>query len=726
MRNRALLLAAVLALATLAYAPSLGGDFVWDDRPLILDDPQIRGFGNLPRLFARDFFAPGADDFEYGYYRPLITASYLLDWALWRDRPFGYRLTNLLWHLLATALLYFWLRRLVPEKSWAALLGATLFGLHPIHVESVAWIAGRTDVLCAAFALASLLAWQVYLERNGARLDFAPAEKNKRPRRTALGLYLFAGLMFLFSLLAKEMGVVALPIFVAAAWLAAERKPARLKMIAPELAGMLAALALYLALRVGVAGVTTGVSAPNHTWWKALFTFPGALAVYLGKLAFPLRQSGYLVRPYQTQPFTAWGIAGLLLLAGLILLAWRARNTAPLVAVSAACLLLSFAPLANLLRISGPRDMGFVMAERFLYLPSALMCLLIVAGAVWLTERRPTLPRRALIAIVVVIGVGLGVRTALAARVWTDEGRVYEQALSIEPDAPLLWTNLGAYYRRHGRLVDALAALRRAEQINQRLQSADWVSLYNNLGTALASEGKLGDALAYFDQALQAGGQEDRVQFNRGEALRLLGRTDEALAAYDASLRSNSEYLDPRLRRAQLLFAKNDLDGAERELREVLRREPREPDALANLGMLLRRRGKLADAAAALRQSLSLKADNFSALMALGGVAGQQERFADAAAAFEQAMRLAPNDPRPVVALAAALFRLGDRERAKALLDDAYRRFPDQPDVLVNLMHYYYETGDLARTRELLARALAVAPNNPEVQRYRAALGAAQ
>ncbi|NLH47250.1 MAG: hypothetical protein GX444_01460, partial [Myxococcales bacterium] len=368
-------LAGILALAAAVYAPSLRGEFVWDDRALVLDDEQLRSFANLPKLFARDFFAPGQDDFKYGYYRPLITFSYLLDWSLWRDRPLGYRLTNLLWHLLSVALLFTLARRLAPDSPVAAPLAAAVFALHPIHAESVAWIAGRTDVLCTAFALGSLLAWHRYLQP----VEAPPVPKGKKnvappaPVRHWRWLALAVSLFFL-SLLAKEMGVVVLPVAALLAWLMPEPGQKKTWPVAAVVA-FVGAAAVYLVLRFAVAGVTTESPSPDHSLWRALATFPGAFALYLGKLFYPGELSSYWTHPYVDHPFRPTGVMGLIDLTFLLLLFWATRRRDARLSFAVAAFLVSFAPLANLVRISAPADMGFVMAERFLYLPSAFFCL---------------------------------------------------------------------------------------------------------------------------------------------------------------------------------------------------------------------------------------------------------------------------------------------------------------------------------------------------------------
>ena len=713
-------LAGILALAAAVYAPSLRGEFVWDDRALVLDDEQLRSFANLPKLFARDFFAPGQDDFKYGYYRPLITFSYMLDWSLWRDRPLGYRLTNLLWHLVAVVLLFVLTRRLAPESPVAASLAAALFAVHPIHVESVAWIAGRTDVLCTVFALGSLLAWHRYLQPaaappapQGKKNITPPAAKGDR-RWLALAV-----LLFFLSLLAKEMGAVVLPVAALMIWL----KPSPEKKKAAPIAAIVAfvaATAAYLVLRFAVAGVTTESPSPDHSLWRALATFPGAFALYLGKLFYPGELSSYWVHPYVDQPFRPTGLMGLIDLAFLLLLCRAARKRDARLSFAVAAFLVSFAPLANLVRISAPADMGFVMAERFLYLPSAFFCLALALAVANLFRRRVAVAWAAtgLLALLAVAGAE---RTVAAAGVWHDEPRLYESALRQAPKAPLLWANLGAAYRRLGKLDEALTALRNAEAYNKQSPSADPVALYNNLGTVLATSGKLEEALAAFDQALSYGGQQDRIQFNRGEALRLLGRVDEALAAYNAAVLANPAYVDPRLRRAQIALGRGDLPAAETDLRAVLRGDARNPDALTGLAHLDRRAGKLDEAAELFGRVLAVRPDDFSSWLALGGVEGQRGRFAAAVTAFDKARALRPNEPQPLAALAAALFRAGDRDRARQLLDEGWARFPQSVDLALGLLNYYHETGDRDAAEKWLAAAAALAPQHPQVLQYQKA-----
>ena len=185
---------AVALVAFAVFANALGGDFVWDDRPLILGDYMVKSFDHLDHLFTNDFFFRDENDLAYGYYRPLTTLTYVLDYALHAEEPFGYHVTNGLLHALGSALVVLMLRRL--ELGWrVAVLAGALFAVHPIHSENVAWIAGRTDLVAFALSAISVLLHCGSLER-------ARGSTGRRARVVG------AALVFALALLAKEMAVV--------------------------------------------------------------------------------------------------------------------------------------------------------------------------------------------------------------------------------------------------------------------------------------------------------------------------------------------------------------------------------------------------------------------------------------------------------------------------------------------------------------------------------------
>ena len=175
----------LIALAAVAaYANSLAGDFVWDDRILVLDGRLARASDRIVEILTSDFFRRAETDNAYGYYRPLTTLSYLWDYAWWRLDPFGYHFTNVCLHAVNCLLSFVFIRQL-GMSARVALVAGLVFAVHPIHTENVAWIAGRTDLLAYLFVLVAMML-------------------HLRPRLAWLAPIAFAA-----GLLAKEMAIVA-------------------------------------------------------------------------------------------------------------------------------------------------------------------------------------------------------------------------------------------------------------------------------------------------------------------------------------------------------------------------------------------------------------------------------------------------------------------------------------------------------------------------------------
>src|SRR5262245_38336889 len=194
-RVRVLAIVGLALVAIAVYVPALAGGFVWDDQALIVENTGIRSWSHLGEILSRDFFHLHDDPQPYGYYRPIITLSYLLEYHAWGLEPIGYHATNVLMHAAGTMLVALILRRLRFQDG-VCFSVALLFAVHPIHTENVAWIAGRTDLF--AFVLtgtAFLLHPRV--------TEFDPARGSGRGGTWILGLA--SSTAFALGLLAKEM-----------------------------------------------------------------------------------------------------------------------------------------------------------------------------------------------------------------------------------------------------------------------------------------------------------------------------------------------------------------------------------------------------------------------------------------------------------------------------------------------------------------------------------------
>src|SRR4030095_13332788 len=179
------------AVSFIVYANSLANDFVFDDESVVLSDPTIRGLSNIPKYFTGE---QGFHKVIGRYYRPVVSASYALDYSIWKYNSTGFHLTNVLIHIINSLLFLKLLMLMFAKndsgiKNYAILFGALIFAVHPIHTEAVSWVSGRTDSLSCTFFFASFIYYFKYSENSGYR---------------NLSLLL---LFYLLALLAKEMAI---------------------------------------------------------------------------------------------------------------------------------------------------------------------------------------------------------------------------------------------------------------------------------------------------------------------------------------------------------------------------------------------------------------------------------------------------------------------------------------------------------------------------------------
>ncbi|MFN7971201.1 MAG: tetratricopeptide repeat protein [Acidobacteriota bacterium] len=485
------------AAAVIPYATVLDAPFLYDDTVYVVDNPQVRDAGAIGAML-RSSYPPRHE--AQGLYRPLVTFSYAVDFAIFRLEPFAFHLTNVMLHALATIAAYAMLRTVAPELATAA---AILFAVHPVHVEAVSWIVGRAEVLCALFLFAGLAA-------------------------RALPV---AAISVLLALLSKEMAITAplLELCLAVVPSRRERAPGR--------AAAFAAVAIvYLGARAAVLGglvprgsfqTLEGVGLPGRL--PAVFS---AYASDLRLLAFPAALA--VDHPWLTVPTWGWPAAGAgIVLAGALLavgLAWRPLLI-PVLWLDAAIL-----PVSHLV------PFGSTYAERFLYIPSISICLAVAALA-------SRLPRRAGLVATGALVAALGARTVIRNQDWRDAGRFYETAIAASPGNATLRNNYGRVLI--DRASSALAAERaalvaRAEKLfegavarNGRLAPA-----LANLGIIRAQEGRLPEARDLLERAVAADPTYARGFNNLGNVYAILGRAADARKAYGSALALDPGYVD--------------------------------------------------------------------------------------------------------------------------------------------------------------------------------------
>jgi tetratricopeptide (TPR) repeat protein len=567
----------LLAVVGLAYAPAPGADFVWDDRAVVEHQlPELRGW--------RDAFQPpaGITRWSYEYYRPLVVLSYLADARLFGlGVAGGPQVMNVLAHGAATILVYLLLVVLLvgqPGQRSGALLGAALFAVHPIHTESVSWMAGRSDVLATLLLLAAAL-----------------AALRARQRLRAVAGTLVATLL-LAALLAKEVAVVGAALLPALVLLAPEHDGATARWRARWTDGAVALAAAALAIGIwlwlrqrGASPSALAVVAKDRPPGHATL---GAAAFYLVKLVWPWPQAA-LLAPERAPSLP--GAAAIVLVAGGAGLAalrawWRSGGQRGALALLAAAWLVITLSVPVWLAANNVTNTPF--AERHLYLPSVALSILLAAG--WCALREGLASRSAVwrggAAVLAVLGV-LALAGACIQRglVWRDNLQLWTDATRL-PDAPgLAWLNLGLNRLDRGDDPGALTALDTALR-RPDLDTRWRARAENGIGTAKARQGAP-DAAAFYRAAAatdpayyephaglarlaaaEAGSAELRSDRTARDAA-----AERAIAGYVAGLSRNATWHPVRLEFAQFLAryggwlrASGEPERARRRLRAAL------------------------------------------------------------------------------------------------------------------------------------------------------------
>lgn len=539
--------AATVALAAVAtYILTLGYEFAFDDHLVIPAGWQVGAGSPLEVLRA----PVRAGEVVLVYFRPLTALTYWLDGFLWQGNPGGFHLTNLLLHALVSVLVLELARRLLPVGP-APLLAGLLFAVHPVHVEAVAWVQGRVDLLSAAGVLLAVLLGSAGAEASGHR----------RILRWAA-----SAIAFFLALLAKEVAVVA-PVLTA---LVLATQPgrggwARVREGLPLFALQGGAFLLYLGLRTAALqspalGLLGGPALADRVL-LALKVVP----VSLGLLLWPVG----LNPKHHVEPPSGLLDGGVFLGAGFLAvlagLGWTWGRRVPGLGPGLSWLALAWLPASNLIPIR-----GFVVAERYLYLPSVGLSLALAGAAVAVVGvgRRWRAAGVAAAALLVT----LGSLAAAQAGLWRDPRTFYEGLVRRNPDSVLAHNNLGSVYLGLGE--EARAEVEFQEAL--RLQPGHPGAL-NNLGLLAQRRGDLAEARRLYREALAARPSQADAWNNLGTLYEAEGDVVRATAAYGEAVR-----LDPATPRflanlAGVLAAQGRRDEAAGLLEQAIKLDPTVP-----------------------------------------------------------------------------------------------------------------------------------------------------
>jgi tetratricopeptide (TPR) repeat protein len=573
-----LLVALLLVASTLVvYAPVAQYDFVnLDDDVYVTRNPSVRAGLTLEGV--RWAFTNG----HASLWHPLTWISHMLDVRLYGLEPGGHHLTNVYLHALNGVLLLLVLTQMTGA-FWRSAAVATLFALHPLRVESVAWISERKDLLAALFGLLTLWAYAAYV---------------KQPSRRRFAL---VTLCFALGLLAKPM-LVTLPFALLLLdywplgrfaqgtdgrrtfpWLLLEKLPLVVLGLGASV------VAFFVALRGGaVQGLEYSVGARVS---NALVSY----ARYVEKTLWPVDLAVFYPLPHAWAPWQVVGAVWLLL--GITALAVAGGRLHRYLPVGWLWFLGTLVPVIGLVQ-AGRQS----MADRFTYLPHVGLFVAVVWG---LSDVCPRGSRREPlllgVGVIVVALLAIGSRWQLA--YWKDSPTLFEHAVAVT--------------------------------------DGNWFA-HNDLGEALASQGKLEEATAHFFEALRLKPDYANAEFNLGLSLEVAGRTDDAVAHYERALSLDPSWLGAHVNLGRILLSQGKVDLAIDHLTEAVRLQPDSPKAHFNLALASSQRGDASAAIAHYIQALRLEPDFAEAHYQLAMLLAGQGRILEAGPHFARAWELRP------------------------------------------------------------------------------------
>jgi len=668
-------LAGIISVLTLLiYLPSLSNDFVvWDDEYNVYNNIHIR-------LFDMGFVKWAFTDISLSYWQPMTWISYAADYALWGLNPFGYHLTNIILHASVTFIIVILTARLVEAGKGpsevllhsedrvamdtdsqftliAAAVTGSLFGLHPLHVESTAWVSGRTDLLCSVFFLAGILSYMSYVSYKTYKAYF---------------LTLF---IFMLALASKPTAVVLPAALLLLDWYPLQRISSWSSFRAVCIEKFpFAAVGLVLSTAVFWGEKVHGRMAPSGISFAARSMVAlKALTIYLQQIVFPLNLLPFHPYPETITPLSLEYLGYATLVAAVTTACLLALKKRKIFFAAWLCFLIPLLPVVDIVAV---REV--YMADRYMYLPALGPFLLIGTGAarLWIRAERMQQMRNAVKiggVIVVCLFIAFSYLTVKQIAIWKNGVTLWNAVIANasspgptayinrglafkaagKPDlafddintaitlsaarfqAPMAYTYRGILYKDKGRLDLAIEDYTRAVSINPGYADA-----YANRGIAFNATGQFDRAIADFDRAISLDPGQYQSYIGRGTAYKETGRQGKAIEDYTAAISLNPGNADAYIYRGIAYKEIGQFPRALEDYGTAIRLNPASVEAYNDRGVAHKHMGQLDMAVADYDRALALNQAFAPAYMNRGAVLAVTGRGEDAARDFQKACDL--------------------------------------------------------------------------------------
>jgi tetratricopeptide (TPR) repeat protein len=691
--------AAIAAIVFVAYYPSINGGFVLDDDVLVTNNRLITGSNGLYRFWSTT---------EAIDYWPATNSTFWLGWRLWGMSPTGYHLTNLILHVLESLLIWIILRKLsIP----GAFLAAMIFAVHPVNVESVAWIAQLKETMAMLFFLLSIL-WYIKADMPTTSVGMMPAGMPTtsvgmapvlapRPTfgwcpvaakqfNTHCRLHTFSSFIlnpssfhfwywlslgsFVLAMLSKGSAAVLPALLLGIVWYLRPLTKRDLARIAPffAVAVMLAAVDMWFQTH------GSGEQLRNADYMERLLGAGGVIWFYIYKALLPL-DLVFIYTQWQIHVDKLLWWLPLIMAVIVTALFWWYRNAwaRPLVfAWGFFCVAL--VPVMGLINVGFMKHS--LVADHYQHISLIGVIGLATAGwSIWHKRQRGHNRWGANCAAAIAVCT-LAFLTWRQSALYGNAMTLYQATLKENPDCWMAHDNLGNALFGAGRTMQAIEQYEQALGLNP-----DDPATNSNMGNVLLQIGRTREAIEHCEKAILLKPNFPEAQNNLGNALVQAGRVEEGIKHYEQAIRLNPDYVKARCNLGIALIRAGRFAEAADHFQQALRLRPDLAEIHNNLGTILDKTGRRQEAIEYYQQAIKLQPDYADAHFNLGKTLEEEGEHQKAAEQYKQALALKPDDSEAHFNLGNSLVKLGRPEEAIEHYRQALRLKPEFIDACINL-----------------------------------------
>ena len=644
----------IILISILLYLNTLPNTFVYDDTNVITENYFIKSFGNLPKLFTRDYL-PFSGELSY---RPVVTLTYFIDYAIWRLNPPGYHLTNVILHTINVFLFYLFIKS-ISRNSSLSILATLLFLSHPLLTETVNAVCYREDILASIFFL---LAFIYFIK---IRIPFSGSGNPPQQTHTRLiPSYIISCGSYCLALFSKEMAITLPILLIIFDLLFSSRNKMqppftllKIKKWFVFYSGYIAITIFYLFIRFVLFKNTFKTIDVYPT---NIFTMTKVVASYLKLLFIPLNLNADYYIPDIRGISLSFILSSLFIISALVIIA-RLYKMNKLLFFFCLWFFITLLPVLGIVPI------GNIMAERYLYLPIAGFCGIagsivtnsvfrkkgvIIIGIIFFSMQIGVIRRNGVWQNDTTLWFSTYQRETNSARACSNLGNtyfkhnryedaiyMYKKSLSLPYSYPFIHFNLGATYEKVGLVDKAIDEYKASISRNN-----DNTLAFNNLGTVYDKQGLYDLAIEAYNNALTNNPYFPLTHNNLGNTYEHIGNSEKAMAEYTAALKIDNNYADAHNNLGAMYLKKGILDNAIGELKKAARLKPDHQDAHYNLGIAYAMKGLYQEAIDEMNLAIQYNANDYAAHRDLGILYFKHKRDTKQALYhLNESLRLAPN-----------------------------------------------------------------------------------